>query len=205
MELALIAAVGKNRELGAANELLWHLPKDFAWFIRHTKNKPVIMGRKTMESLGRPLKNRLNIVLTRSGKALDGFVAAGDWDEAIDIAKDWLHQKREAAMSIAIKEALPLDDQSPQGISAENPADLKGFGVIADEIMVIGGGEIYNQAMDRVSRMYLTEVDATFSDADTFFPAFGDPWEAVFREPVSADEKHAYAFQFIVYEVVSSE
>lgn len=205
MELALIAAVGKNRELGAGNELLWHLPKDFAWFIRHTKNKPVIMGRKTMESLGKPLKNRLNIVLTRSGRVLDGFSAAGDWDEAMDIAKDWLQLKRKDAMSISSKEGLPLNDKSTNGISADNPTELQGFGVIADEIMVIGGGEIYHQAMDRVSRMYLTEVDATFPDADTFFPAFSDPWEAVYREPVLADEKHAYAFQFMVYEVVSSE
>jgi len=93
MELALIAAIGRNRELGAGNELLWHLPKDFSWFIKHTKNKPVIMGRKTMESLGKPLKNRLNIVLTRSSEVMEGFVKVGTWDEAFAVANDWLQER----------------------------------------------------------------------------------------------------------------
>ena len=58
--ISAIAAVGKGLELGAGNDLLWHLPDDFSWFVQHTRGKPVIMGRKTMQSLGKPLKNRLN-------------------------------------------------------------------------------------------------------------------------------------------------
>ncbi|MFM1792638.1 MAG: hypothetical protein RLZZ252_992 [Bacteroidota bacterium] len=178
MELALIAAVGKNRELGAGNELLWHLPKDFSWFIRHTKNKPVIMGRKTMESLGKPLKNRLNIVLTRSSEVMDGFVKANSWEEALEVANTWIQNREKLEITSA--------------------AD--GYSVISEEIMIIGGGEIYNQAIDRVDRMYITEVDAEFPNADTYFPANSNSWKPVYSEAVMADEKHAYDFRFVVYE-----
>lgn len=72
--ISLIAAVGENLELGAENDLLWHLPDDFAWFVEQTKNHVIIMGRKTMESLGKPLKNRRNLVVSRNLKSVtDGF------------------------------------------------------------------------------------------------------------------------------------
>ena len=74
MQKTIIAAIGNKNELGANNDLLWHLPIDFKWFIANTKGKPVLMGRKTMESLGKPLKNRLNIVLSRhSIETIEGF------------------------------------------------------------------------------------------------------------------------------------
>ncbi|MFZ9970254.1 MAG: dihydrofolate reductase [Bacteroidia bacterium] len=80
-KIALIAACGRQRELGAGNALLWHLPDDFQWFIRHTKGKSIVMGRKTMESLGRPLKNRRNLVLTRSQEPLpEGFESMPNWE-----------------------------------------------------------------------------------------------------------------------------
>ncbi len=178
MELALIAAVGKNRELGAGNELLWHLPKDFSWFIKHTKNKPVIMGRKTMESLGKPLKNRLNIVLTRSSEVMEGFEKVNSWEEALEVAKTWL-QNRE---------------------KLEIPNAAEGYSVNSEEIMIIGGGEIYNQAIERVDRMYITEVDAEFPNADTYFPEISNSWKPVYSEAVSTDEKHAFEFRFVVFE-----
>lgn len=72
--ISLIAAVGENLELGAENNLLWHLPDDFAWFVEQTKNHVIVMGRKTMESLGKPLKNRRNLVVSRTATAVpDGF------------------------------------------------------------------------------------------------------------------------------------
>ena len=72
--ISLIAAVGQNLELGYRNDLLWHLPDDFAWFVNHTKGHPIIMGRKTMESLGKPLKNRRNLVISRQLKEVpDGY------------------------------------------------------------------------------------------------------------------------------------
>lgn len=66
MEVSLIAAHGKNREIGLNNNLLWHIKEDFEWFKCHTRNKPVIMGRKTYESIGRPLPHRINVVLSRN-------------------------------------------------------------------------------------------------------------------------------------------
>ena len=109
MQISIIAAIGSNNELGANNQLLWHLPIDFKWFIARTKGKPVIMGRKTMESLGKPLKNRLNIVLSRQFiEVAEGFVLVNSWDQAFDIAK-----------------------QSE-----------------SEEIMIIGGAQIYEQALE---------------------------------------------------------
>ncbi len=86
--ISAIAAVGKGLELGAGNDLMWHLPDDFAWFVQHTKGKPVIMGRKTMESLGKPLKNRLNIVITRNpDKVQEGFYGIDSVEKALEYAK----------------------------------------------------------------------------------------------------------------------
>lgn len=83
----MIAAIGNNLELGANNELLWHLPDDFKWFVQRTKGHPVIMGRKTMESLGKPLKNRRNIVITRQDNlAFEGFDIVNSMDRALEIA-----------------------------------------------------------------------------------------------------------------------
>ncbi|MFN6049117.1 MAG: dihydrofolate reductase, partial [Bacteroidota bacterium] len=98
MLISMIAAVGENLELGASNELLWHLPDDFAWFIKHTKGKPVIMGRKTMESLGKPLKGRTNIVLTSRDEVLPGFEPAKDWEIAINLANIAIEQKQALAL-----------------------------------------------------------------------------------------------------------
>lgn len=86
--ISLIAAVGENLELGADGELLWHLPDDFAWFVNHTKGHPIIMGRKTMESLGKPLKNRRNLVVSRIHKSVpEGFELYSSIPAAIDQAR----------------------------------------------------------------------------------------------------------------------
>ena len=129
--ITLIAAAAENNALGKDNQLLWHLPIDFKWFIEKTKGKPVIMGRKTMESLGKPLKNRLNIVLSRQlEEVTEGFVLVRSWDEAFEKAK-----------------------QSE-----------------SNEIMVIGGAQIYEQALAFADKVYLTHVEGEFEIADTFFP-----------------------------------
>ncbi len=158
--ITLIAAIGKNRELGASNDLLWHLPDDFKWFVKHTKNKAVVMGRNTMNSLGKPLKNRLNVVLTRTDLPLiDGFVKASKWEEALQLAHE--------------------------------------FG---EEIMIIGGAQIYSQAIDFADRLILTLVDASFPEADVFFPEVNESWRAIFNEFHDKDEFHAFSFNFVIYE-----
>ena len=187
MEIALIAAVGSGNELGANNELMWHLPDDFSWFVKHTKGKPVIMGRKTMESLGRPLKNRLNIVLSRNPVNAEGFVGVESWEAALLMADQWLKQKRDALGDTYEAQKPQLDEDG-------------NWNVVADEIMVIGGGEIYKQAMDKANRLYITQVECEFAAADTFFPLVGKEWKQVFSKPHGTDEKHAYSFEFQVFE-----
>lgn len=84
----MIAAVGQHLELGRDNELLWHLPDDFQWFIKHTKHKPVVMGRNTMDSLGKPLKNRKNMVLSsKKSGILEGFEHYSTLEEIIDLER----------------------------------------------------------------------------------------------------------------------
>ena len=173
----MIAAVGENLELGAGNELLWHLPDDFAWFIRHTKGKPVIMGRKTMESLGKPLKNRTNIVLTSQAHVLPGFERAENWEQALALAETAIEQKRAAHQGT----------EEGEGI------------VVPNEIMIIGGGEIYKQALGFSNRLYLTRVSAAFVGADTFFPRYSeDHWILDHCESHGIDEKHKYAFDLCI-------
>ena len=173
----MIAAVGENLELGAGNELLWHLPDDFAWFIRHTKGKPVIMGRKTMESLGKPLKNRTNIVLTSQAHVLPGFERAENWEQALALAETAIEQKR-----------------------AANQGTEEGEGVVVpDEIMIIGGGEIYKQALGFSNRLYITKVFQGFDGADTFFPRYSDDhWILDHCESHGIDEKHKFAFDLCI-------
>lgn len=84
MIISLIAAIDKNRAIGNENKMLWHLPADFAWFKAHTVNKPVIMGRKTFESIGRPLPNRLNIVLSQQPISIEGVEVFGSIEAALE-------------------------------------------------------------------------------------------------------------------------
>jgi len=173
----MIAAVGENLELGAGNELLWHLPDDFAWFIKHTRGKPVIMGRKTMESLGKPLKGRTNIVLTSREFVMPGFQRAENWEQALAQATEAIEQKRAAQNISGDPEAVP----------------------VAEEIMIIGGGEIYKQALGFSNRLYITQVKASFNVVDTHFPKWNeDHWSLDHCESHEIDEKHKYAFDLCV-------
>jgi dihydrofolate reductase len=177
MLISMIAAVGENLELGAGNELLWHLPDDFAWFIKHTKGKPVIMGRKTMESLGKPLKGRTNIVLTSQSSVSPGFQQAENWEQALSQATEAIEQKRAA-----------------QAMLADSAAEL-----VTNEIMIIGGGEIYKQALGFSNRLYITQVKASFELADTHFPRWNaDHWSVDHCESHGIDEKHKFAFDLCV-------
>jgi dihydrofolate reductase len=128
--VVLVAAMGRNREIGANNQLLWHLPEDLAHFKALTLGKPVLMGRKTWESLPprfRPLPGRRNLVLTR-GPAIEGAEVVRSLDDALALCSD------------------------------------------AAELCVIGGAEVYALCLPRADRLELTEVDATYPEADSFFP-----------------------------------
>ena len=131
--ISIVAAIGRNRELGNGNELLWHIPEDLKRFKALTSGHPVIMGRKTFESIGRPLPNRTNIIITRDTKwKADGVHTAHSLEDAI-------------------------------GLAALMPG--------AEETFVIGGAQIYEAALPRVDRVYLTLIDDS-KPADAFFPEY---------------------------------
>lgn len=125
--IELIAAAARTGVIGADNRLLWRIPEDFAFFKRTTMGSPVIMGRRTWESIGRPLPGRLNVVISRRAAALPGAVVVRSLAAALELTQD------------------------------------------APRVFVIGGGEIYRQAMPLADRIWLTRVDADFR-GDTHFP-----------------------------------
>lgn len=88
MTISLIVAHGKNREIGKGNKLLWNIPCDMTWFRHHTSKQKVIMGRKTYASIGRPLPNRENIVLSKSGTDIPGVMIMDDINQAIEYGKE---------------------------------------------------------------------------------------------------------------------
>jgi dihydrofolate reductase len=161
MLISLIAALDRDRGIGKNNALPWRLPDDLKRFKALTLGKPVLMGRKTAESLGRALPGRSNLVLTRSGRApFEGMQAVASIGAALEAAR-----------------------------AAE-----------AAELCVIGGAEIYALTLPLASRLCLTQVDTRAADADVFFPEFDIAnWKIVSRESHSADDRHAFAFEFIDY------
>lgn len=147
-----------NRLIGKANELPWHLPADLQHFKSVTMAKPIVMGRKTYDSIGRPLPGRQNIVLTRSDIEIEGVTVVNTIDEAIDATND------------------------------------------AEEVMVIGGGTLYELVLPKVQRMYLSFVDGEF-EGDAWFPEFDESeWEIIEEKSEAPDEKNAYACRFVTYQ-----
>ncbi len=137
MILCAIAAMAKNRVIGRANQLPWHIPEDLKFFKETTLNKVIIMGRKTFESLGKPLPKRTNIVISRQ----PNYSAVG------------------ARVFASLESALEF-------LNSEVGAQ--------DEVFVIGGGEIYTLALQKIQRIYLTEIDDEF-EGDALFPVFRVP------------------------------
>lgn len=159
MQVSLIAAIGKNNELGKEGKLLWHLPLDFKHFKDLTTGHPIIMGRKTFESIGHPLPNRTNIVITND----------------------------RAYKTDGIEVYHSLEDA------------LKKFEATEAEVFIIGGGQIYTQALPEADTLYITHVDGSF-DADTFFPKIDtDIWKIVSQEDHTKNENHQYNFSFVTY------
>lgn len=155
--LSLIVATDTENGIGKNNQLLWHLPEDLKFFKRTTSGHTVIMGRKTFESIGKPLPNRRNLVISRQENLkIEGVEVYKNLEDAIKACAD------------------------------EN------------EAFVIGGGEIYQQALPITQKIYLTKVHHQF-DADTFFPMLdAAQWEVLSTEDHSTDEKHLYPYSFII-------
>lgn len=166
MRLSLIVATANNRVIGRENKMPWHLPNDLKYFKHVTMGKPIIMGRKTYDSIGRPLPGRSNIVVTRQT----------DWQP------DGVNVVHSLAEGIACAESLPRDDE---------------------EVIVIGGSQIYRAALPQAQRIYLTEIHADF-DGDAFFPEISrDEWKEVGRDKHFADSANPYDHTFIVLDRVS--
>lgn len=161
MILSIIAAIGKNNELGKDNALLWNLPADMKYFRETTSGHPVIMGRKTFESIGRPLPNRRNIIITRNlNYKKSGIEIVHSLDEALKLLKD-----------------------------------------TNKEIFVIGGAEIYKQAMSTADKLYITHINAKEKNADVFFPEIIPiVWNEISHIENEKDDKNLFSYIFSIYE-----
>lgn len=155
----IIVAVAKNGVIGDKNSLLWHIREDMVHFRTLTSGHPVIMGRKTYDSIGRPLPKRTNVVITRDTEL----------------------QIEGCTMAHSLEEAIALFDPE-------------------EEIFIIGGAQIYTQALPLAHRIYLTVVEREYQ-GDTSFPAIDySIWKQTSREDFPSGEAFEYPFSFITLE-----
>lgn len=167
-EIALVVAVSRNGVIGSEGKLPWRLRDDMALFKQVTMGHPVIMGRRTWESIGRPLVNRTNIVLSRHP------VPATVSEPPPGVPQ------QEASHANSLEEALTLARQAPG----------------SDRICIIGGGQVYLQTLDLANVIYYTRVDADV-EGDTGFPYLSpDQWRVTEEQVFAADERNDYAFAF---------
>lgn len=156
MTFSLIIATTQNNVIGKDNQMPWHLPADLAWFRQNTTGKPVIMGRKTFESIGRPLPKRINIVLSRQPFEHEGVTWKDSLESAVDFVKD------------------------------------------SEEIVLIGGGELFKQYLPKADKLYLTQIQAEI-EGDTFFPELNwNEWKIEYDEYRQADENNVYDLRFLI-------
>ena len=154
--VSIIVAADDHGGIGRDGGLPWHLPADLKRFKALTMGKPIVMGRKTWDSIGRPLPGRRSLVVSRQ----PGFTAPG------------------AEVFGSLEAALAAATSAP-------------------ETCVIGGAEIYAQALPRAGIVHLTRVH-TSAGADTFFPALdASDWEEIARDDHPADERHACGYSFL--------
>ncbi len=160
MIISMVAAMAEQRVIGLNNQMPWHLPADLAHFKQVTLGKPVLMGRRTYDSIGRLLPGRRNIVISRQAKPA-GF--GGDWVSSVD-------------------EALALLTDVP-------------------ELMVIGGGELYQQMLPLANRLYLTEIEL-ITDGDAWFPDYraAANWNLISEQLRPADAQNPHNCRFITLE-----
>lgn len=159
--ISMIVAMTPERYIGKDNQLLWHMPADLKFFKQTTLGKPVIMGRKTFDSIGRPLPGRTNIVLSRSNEL----------------------PHPDVKLVNSIEQAIELAKQET-----------------ADEIMIIGGGKIYELCLPLADKLYITQVQANI-EGDTQFPEINESeWEITHSLDGVVDEKNQYPHQFITYQ-----
>ena len=157
MNITLVVAASQNNAIGKDNKLLWHLPKDMRFFKNTTWAMPVLMGRKTFESMGsKLLPGRMNIILTtQKGLNIDGAHIVNSILAGIELATNNNYK----------------------------------------ELMVIGGGQIYDLALPMANKIWFTRVHTNI-EGDTYFPTLDKTWNLSSVESHQADEKHLYSFDF---------
>lgn len=155
--VSIIVAIAANGVIGDKNSLLWHIKEDMRFFRQKTTSHPVIMGRKTYDSLGRPLPNRTNVVISRTLNHIEGCTVVHSLEEAIAL--------------------FPSEE----------------------EIFIIGGAQIYAQALDVADRMYITRIEHSY-EGDTSFPEWDSAqWQLVEKESMLCGENFRYPFSFETY------
>ena len=157
--ISIIVAAAENGVIGRQGELPWRLSADLKHFKAVTMGKPIVMGRRTWESIGRPLPGRQNIVVTRQ----DGYAAAG-----CDVVA--------------------------------SPDEAMAVAGAADEVMVIGGSQLYDRFLPVADRVYLTRVHAEVAGDAFFAPLDENEWRLVSDEPHAADERNEFDYSFRLYE-----
>ncbi|PKV76371.1 dihydrofolate reductase [Pontibacter ramchanderi] len=155
--IAIVVAIAENNVIGKDNQLIWHLPADLRHFKQKTMGHPMIMGRKTFESIGKPLPGRTTIIVTRQEDyKAEGCIVVNSVEEAI----------------------------------------AKGKELDSEQVSIVGGAEIYKQALPMVDMLYLTEVHHAFN-GDTFFPELKEEeWQELSAESHEPDEKNKYPYTF---------
>ncbi|MCT1532007.1 dihydrofolate reductase [Sphingobacterium daejeonense] len=158
-KVTFIVAAAENNAIGKGNQMPWHLPNDFKYFKAKTMDHSIIMGRKTFESIGKPLPGRRNIIISRQPTLnIEDVDVANSLQDVINYCRD------------------------------------------EREIFIIGGAEIFNQAMPMADEILLTRVHTNIEGADAFFPELPESdWELISQEKHNKDDKHQYDYTFEVY------
>lgn len=170
MKISLIAAMAENRIIGFNNQLPWHLPADLAWFKKNTLNKPIVMGRKTWESLPfRPLSGRVNIIVSR------------------DKSYQPLNKKNQLVAEALVVTSVNAAIETAQ---SEN----------LSELVFIGGAMLYEQVLDKVDDLYLTIVKGDFKGDAWFPEIDFTQWQESFSQDNEPDEKNPHRYSFKIYQ-----
>ncbi|MDC0901862.1 dihydrofolate reductase [Gammaproteobacteria bacterium] len=160
MIISHLVALSNNFVIGVNNDLPWKLKKDLQHFSAYTQNKAIVMGRKTFESIGRPLPNRKNIVISSSLESQEGLEVVPSLNQAIEVASQW---------------------------NKDNSA--------GEEIVLIGGGYVFEESKNIVNKLVLTRVECEIN-GDVFYPQIDlSDWKEISQESYKRDSENEYDFR----------
>lgn len=170
LKVSLIAAMSEDRVIGIDNQLPWKLPADLAWFKKNTLHKPIVMGRKTWESLPfRPLPGRDNIIISRD----KGYQARNKKNAVVE----------QAIICSSIDEAIAYASQQKH-----------------EELMFIGGATLYEQVLEKADKVYLTLVRGEFKGDAWFPQIDFTQWQEIYSQDNIPDENNPHYYRFSIYE-----